>query len=67
VLQKEDVEKRKQIGHTLDERDITSMCRHPYIVPLRYAFHTSDKLYMISDFCKGGELFFHLKKMRRFR
>jgi len=66
VLQKSEVTQRKQIGHTLDERDITSMCRHPYIVPLRYAFQTSDKLYMISDFCTGGELFFHLKKMRRF-
>ena len=27
---------------------------------------TNDKLYMITDYCSGGELFFHLKRMRRF-
>ena len=33
---------------------------------LRYAFQTRDKLYMVTDYCAGGELFFHLKRMRRF-
>ena len=30
--------------------------------PLRFAFQTADKLYMVTDYCRGGELFFHLKK-----
>jgi hypothetical protein len=33
---------------------------------LRHAFQTSDKLYMVTDYCPGGELFFHLKRLRRF-
>jgi hypothetical protein len=66
VLVKAEVAKRKQIKHTLDERDILAFVHHPNIVNMRYAFQTSEKLYMITDFCKGGELFFHLKKMRRF-
>ena len=32
--------------------------------------HTSreseEKLYLVTDYCRGGELFFHLKRMRRF-
>ncbi len=40
--------------------------QHPFILRLRYAFHTKDHLYMVTDFCGGGELFFHLKRLRRF-
>lgn len=31
-----------------------------------YAFQTEDKLYMCLDFCAGGELFFHLSRLRKF-
>lgn len=39
---------------------------HPFIIPLRYAFQTTDTLYMVLDYFNGGELFFHLKKEGRF-
>ncbi len=26
------------------------------------AMQTADKLFMVTDYCRGGELFFHLKK-----
>ncbi len=66
VLKKEDVMRRKQVEHTRTERRIMGVVEHPFIVQLRYAFQTSDKLYMVSDYCRGGELFFHLKKLRTF-
>lgn len=66
VLRKAEVVKRKQVDHTMAERNIMAEISHPYILCLRYAFQTSQKLYMITDYCAGGELFFHLKKMRRF-
>lgn len=28
----------------------------------RFAFQTHDKLFMVTEYCRGGELFFHLKK-----
>jgi len=40
---------------------------HPFIVSLRFAFQTDDKLYMILDYFTGGELFFHLKNTGRFK
>ncbi|DBA03148.1 TPA: hypothetical protein N0F65_003868 [Lagenidium giganteum] len=66
VLRKSELVKRNQVHHTMTERRIMSSINHPFIVPLRYAFQTSSKLVMISDYCCGGEIFFHLKKFRSF-
>jgi serine/threonine protein kinase len=68
VLKKQDVKKRKQVEHTNTERRIMGGLGmdHPFIVTLRYAFQTDDKLYMVTDYCRGGELFFHLKRLRTF-
>ena len=37
-----------------------------FIVELRFAFKTDDKLYFVMDFMPGGELFTHLRKSQRF-
>jgi serine/threonine protein kinase len=39
---------------------------HPFIVSLRFAFQTSQKLYMVFDFFNGGELFHYLSTGGRF-
>ena len=66
VLRKADVVKRHQVEHTKTERRILAEISHPFILSLRLAFQTSDRLYLLTDFCPGGELFFHLKKMKSF-
>ena len=68
VLKKSEVKRRRQVEHTKTERHIMGTIgqSHPFIVTLQYAFQTKDKLYMVTNYCRGGELFFHLKKMRRF-
>ena len=66
VLKKSEVMRRKQVEHTKAERRIMGGVDHPFIVGLRFAFQTADKLYMVTDYCRGGELFFHLKKFRTF-
>jgi len=40
--------------------------QHPFLMTLRYAFQSKDKLYFVLDYYQGGELFFHLKTARRF-
>lgn len=55
-----------QIENTNSERRILAQLRHPFIVSLKYAFQSTDKLYLVTEYCKGGELFFHLKRMRSF-
>jgi serine/threonine protein kinase len=66
VLKKEQLLKRKQVAHTQTERKVLEEIDHPFIVSLRFAFQTHDKLYMVLDYFNGGELFFHLKANGRF-
>merc|ERR1712032_360278 len=66
VLFKEMVKRRKQIEHTRAERRIMGSIAHPFIVSLSFAFQSKDKLYMVTNYCRGGELFFHLKRQRTF-
>ena len=40
--------------------------KHPYLVNLKYAFQTEDKLYMVMDYVRGGELYQHLKRCKTF-
>ena len=48
------------------ERRIMAQIRHPFVAPLIFAFQSSEKLYMVTEYCPGGELFFHLSRFRRF-
>lgn len=67
VVKKEDVRRRNQLEHTMAERRIMAQIRHPFIVPLIFAFQSQEKLYMVTEYCSGGELFFHLKRLKRFK
>jgi len=65
-LRKAALIKRKQLLHTQTERKIAQTIQHPFLVNLRYAFQTVDKLYLVLDYMGGGELFFWLRQHRRF-
>jgi serum/glucocorticoid-regulated kinase 2 len=66
ILRKTHLVKRRQIERTRTERKVLSVVNHPFIMKLHYAFQTDDKLYLVLDYCPGGELFFHLSRFRRF-
>lgn len=66
TLRKAALIKRNQLLHTKTERSILQSIKHPFLTSLSYAFQTPDKLYLVMDYCGGGELFFWLKKDRRF-
>lgn len=40
---------------------------HPFIVNMEYVFQNDFRIYFIMKFIKGGELFRHLVKIKRFR
>eukprot|EP00616_Rhizochromulina_sp_CCMP1243_P013793 CAMPEP_0118972132 /NCGR_PEP_ID=MMETSP1173-20130426/8543_1 /TAXON_ID=1034831 /ORGANISM="Rhizochromulina marina cf, Strain CCMP1243" /LENGTH=198 /DNA_ID=CAMNT_0006921649 /DNA_START=4 /DNA_END=597 /DNA_ORIENTATION=+ len=67
VVKKSDVRKKNQLEHTKAERRIMAQITHPFIITLFFAFQSTDKLYMVTEYCSGGELFFHLKRLKRFR
>ncbi|GMH80004.1 hypothetical protein TL16_g08360, partial [Triparma laevis f. inornata] len=66
VLRKSHLVKRRQIERTKTERRVLSMVSHVFIMKLHFAFQSSEKLYLVLDYCPGGELFFHLSRYRRF-
>jgi serum/glucocorticoid-regulated kinase 2 len=66
ILKKTHLLKRRQIERTRTERQVLSNVNHPFIMKLHYAFQTPEKLYLVLDYCPGGELFFHLSRFRRF-
>ena len=61
MLHKSVILERQQTDHTKSERHTLEEISHPFIVNLRFAFQTPTKLYLVMDYCSGGELFFHLK------
>jgi len=66
TLRKAHLLKRGQIERTKTERKVLSLMNHPFIMKLHFAFQTDDKLFLVLDYCAGGEIFFHLSRHRRF-
>jgi len=66
ILKKQAIIARNQVEHTKAERKILQALQHPFLMTLRYAFQSKEKLYFVLDYYQGGELFFHLKNNRRF-
>ena len=62
ILDKSYIVKKNQVSHTQTERALLEKLKHPFIVRLNYAFQDSKKLYFLTEFLQGGELFFHLRK-----
>lgn len=65
-LRKSRVVENDEVIHTLAERAALATTRSPFIVPLKMAFQTPDKLYLVLSYVNGGELFHHLQRSGRF-
>ena len=66
VLRKDKILGQNLLKYALTERNVLSYVAHPFIVKLHYAFQTSDKLFLILDYCPGGDLGWHLQREKRF-
>jgi len=51
----------------MTERRILENIRHPFIVKMDYAFQSDSKLFFVLEYCPGGELFFYLSQIGRFK
>ncbi|CAH0486219.1 unnamed protein product [Peronospora farinosa] len=60
VLRKKNVVRHGLEEHIRTERLILEEIDHPFIARLRFSFQTKDKLYLVTDYCSGGELFHHM-------
>jgi ankyrin repeat protein len=49
-----------QLRYAITECNVLKLATSPFIVKLNYSFKTKDNLYMILDYCPGGDLSYHL-------
>ena len=66
VLRKDKVMAQNLIKYAKTERNVLSYIKHPFIVSLNYAFQTPEKLFLILDYCSGGDLGFQIAREKRF-
>lgn len=66
VLSKDKIMGQNLIKYAMTERNVLSITNHPFIVKLNFSFQTSDKLFLILDYCPGGDLAEHLARENRF-
>ena len=61
ILNKNFLIKKKLLKHAITECNILKQSKCPFIITLHYAFQTPENLYMIIDYCPGGDLEFHVQ------
>ncbi|CAD8182627.1 unnamed protein product [Paramecium octaurelia] len=57
---------KRSVNSVLNEKYLLEHLHHPFLVNMSYAFQDRENLYLIIDLLTGGDLRFHLGKMRRF-
>lgn len=60
VLNKDRILAQNLLKYVKAERNILSIMNHPFIIKLYYAFQTNSKLFLILEYCPGGDLSKHL-------
>mmetsp|Transcript_23636 Transcript_23636/g.56414 ORF Transcript_23636/g.56414 Transcript_23636/m.56414 type:complete len:398 (-) Transcript_23636:23-1216(-) len=61
VLSKQEMIARNKLKRCLTEREILATVDYPFIVTLYYCFQSTDHLFLVMDYCAGGEFFRMLK------
>lgn len=66
VLLKKNIISKNLVQYAHAERNIMATIRHPFIVPLCYAFQTEERLFLVTEYCQGGDLSQYLEIERKF-
>lgn len=56
VMEKRFIRREGKTAFVMQERNILSRARHPYILRVVYTFQDAEHLYFVLDLCKGGDL-----------
>ncbi|CAD8133768.1 unnamed protein product [Paramecium octaurelia] len=57
---------KKSVHSVMNERQLLSQLKNSFIVNMNYAYQDRENLYLVMDYMKGGDLRYHIGKMRRF-
>lgn len=67
VLDKDKIFERDLIKYVMSEKNVLCQINHPFIVRLHHSFQNGTNLFLIMDYCSGGDLSFHLKREKSFQ
>jgi len=66
ILNKKQIMGQNLVKYAKTERDVLTYTSHPFIVGLKFAFQTPEKLFLLLDYAAGGNMSRALHKDRRF-
>lgn len=67
ILEKEKIIQQNLARYALTERNVLSVAgRHELVVGLDFAFQNEHRLYLIMEYCPGGDLGKQIKLKRKF-
>lgn len=67
VIDKNELLERNRVRRVLTEKELLGIARHPLIVTLYHTFQTQKYLYLVMEYCAGGELFTLLQRQENRR
>lgn len=62
IINKKYLIKNQQLRYAVTECNVLKQAQHPFIITLHFAFQTPDHLYMILDYCPGGDFSYHIAR-----
>jgi len=65
ILNKAKVVKMKQVDHTKYEKRLLDEIECPFVVNLLGTFQDTKNVYLVLEYVRGGEMFYHLRKAGR--
>ncbi|CAD8052323.1 unnamed protein product [Paramecium primaurelia] len=57
---------KRSVNSVMNEKFLLEHLRHPFIVNMHFAFQDKENLYLVLDLLRGGDLRFHIGKLKRF-
>ncbi|EAS07917.2 Serine/Threonine kinase domain protein (macronuclear) [Tetrahymena thermophila SB210] len=66
IIHKNRIRDEKQKQHALNEKNILASNNHPFLLKLYYSFQDDQKLYLITEYVQGGDLYMNMKYKQKF-
>jgi hypothetical protein len=63
TLRKQDIIRKNQVKYILSERESLTMLNSPFVTKLYYCFQSVEYLYMVMEYCNGGDIYSLLRSM----
>ncbi|CAD8106657.1 unnamed protein product [Paramecium sonneborni] len=58
---------KRSVNSVMNERNLLAQFKHPFLINMNYCFQDRENLFLVMDLLTGGDLRYHIGKMRRFK